>query len=138
MFSQFYILNVPICKLIIIVLLFYYAKKSILFWNIRKIIVFVKHCFTSKIWIKHVIICYKNLYTTYLLNWFVYCMLIWIRFENYYVLEFKYILYVFNFWNLSVWLYSESCQWGYTLVPKLVHSGICHQPMWDFWVLSQE
>ena len=136
MFSQFYILNVPICKLIIIVLLFYYAKINFVS-KYQKNHCICKVLFTSKIRIKHMIICYKNFYTTYLLNWFVYCMLIWIRFENYYVLEFKYILYVFNFWNLSVWLYSESCQWGYTLVPKLVHSGICHQPMWDFWVLSQ-
>ena len=54
--------------------------------------------FTSKIRIKHVIICYRNLYTTYLLNWFV-SICNWIRFENYYVLEFKYILNVF--WYLK-------------------------------------
>ena len=73
------------------------CQKWFFFQNIRKIIVFVKHCFTSKIRIKHVIICYKNLYTTYLLNWFVYFTWIWIRFENHYVLLFKYILYVFWF-----------------------------------------
>ena len=96
------------------------CRKWILFQNIRKIIVFVKHCLTSKIRIKHVIICYKNLYTAYLLNWSVFlrnlnkvwkslCFGIQIYFKCVLIFENSQSNYVLG-----------PANGDYTLVPKLV------------------
>ena len=52
-------------------LLFYYAKINFVS-KYQKNHCICKVLFISKIRIKHVIICYKNLYISYLLNWFVF------------------------------------------------------------------
>ena len=92
-------------------LLFYYAKINFVSKH-QKNHCICKVLFTSKIQIKHVIICYKNLYTAYLLNRFVsVCNLskVWKSLCLGIQIYFKC---VFDIWNISVWLCSGPCQWG--------------------------